>query len=58
MPRYSVSVGTLPDGLSLDADLGNLSGFPTTAGSMTFTVQVRSGDGPTASREFTLVVNP
>ena len=43
---WTVTVGTLPAGLSLATD-GTISGTPTTAGTSNFTVQVESGDGQT-----------
>ncbi|GAB2477615.1 hypothetical protein GCM10027082_30980 [Comamonas humi] len=41
LPPYSFSVtGSLPDGLSLDATTGKITGTPTTPGSYSFTVTV------------------
>jgi hypothetical protein len=56
---FSVTAGSLPDGLTLDADDGSLTGTPTTAGPSTFTVTVASNlvAGNSASREFTITVN-
>ncbi len=53
---WSVSTGTLPAGLTLNASTGLLSGTPTTAGSSTFTVQVVDGSGQSATESVTLVV--
>ena len=53
--RWVVAAGALPDGLSLDS-LGMLSGTPTGAGSATFTVEVASGDGQSATADFTVTV--
>lgn len=50
---WSVIAGSLPAGLSLDAD-GTLSGTPTAAGSATFTVQVTDAYEQTATKQFTL----
>ncbi|WP_435102361.1 putative Ig domain-containing protein [Halarchaeum sp. P4] len=54
---WSVSSGTLPDGLTLDTATGTIAGTPTTAGTYTFAVSVTDADGTTVTREFTLVVN-
>ncbi len=56
---WSVSSGTAPAGLSLSTS-GVLSGTPTTAGSVSFTIQAKdSASSPkTATLMATLVVNP
>ena len=51
---WQVIRGTLPGGLSLDAETGVISGIPETAGIYPFTVQVTAGK--TASKDFTLSV--
>jgi hypothetical protein len=53
---WSIASGALPAGLSLDGATGEISGTPTGSGG-TFTVQVESGDGQTASKELTISVN-
>ena len=53
---WSLTVGSLPTGLSLNASTGLISGTPTGASS-TFTVQNASGDGQTATQELTITVN-
>jgi hypothetical protein len=60
---WEVSAGALPTGLSLSAaDLGAdhalITGTPQAVGTSSFTLRVRSGDGQSAQRAFTLVVHP
>ena len=52
---WSVTVGSLPTGLSLATSTGLISGAATGASS-TFTVQVASGDGQTATQTFSITV--
>ena len=58
-PPYSWSVvtGTLPGGLSLSS-AGVLSGTPTTAGTSNFTVQVADNGAQTATKTFSIAINP
>ena len=53
---WSVSAGTLPPGLTLNASTGLLSGTPNASGSASFTVQVVDASGETASKAITLVI--
>ena len=53
---WSVTVGSLPTGMSLNSSTGDISGTPTGA-STTFTLQVASGDGQTATQALTITVN-
>ena len=53
---WSISAGTLPPGLSLNASTGLLSGTPTTGGSYSFTVKITDAVGETDTRAATLVV--
>ncbi len=55
---WSVSTGTLPPGLTLNASTGLLSGTPTTAGTYSFTVKVTDNSGLTATEPVTLTVIP
>jgi len=52
---WSISAGSLPDGLSLDGSTGEISGTPVTPGTSTFTVLL-TGPEHTATREFFIVV--
>jgi hypothetical protein len=53
---WRVTGGILPAGLSLDSTTGRLSGTPTLAATLAFTIQVRDSSGRIASKEFTLTV--
>jgi len=47
---WSLTVGSLPTGLSLNTLTGDITGTPMGSGSM-FTVQITSGDGQTATQQ-------
>ena len=49
------TAGTLPDGLTLDATTGVITGTPTTTGSSTFTLKISDGTS-TSSTTFTIPV--
>jgi alpha-tubulin suppressor-like RCC1 family protein len=53
---WSVTVGSLPTGLTLTTSTGELSGTPSSVGSNTFTVQVASGDGQTDTQQLAITV--
>ena len=53
---WSVTGGSLPEGLSLDASTGMISGTPTAEGGSTFTVTAANAYG-SDSREFTLNID-
>ena len=53
---WSVSAGSLPPGLTLNASTGLLSGTPTLGGSYSFTVQVTDASNASATRAVTLVI--
>ncbi|MGP0025939.1 MAG: beta strand repeat-containing protein, partial [Streptosporangiaceae bacterium] len=55
---WSVSTGTLPPGITLNASTGLLSGTPTAAGIYSFTVMVTDSSGLTATEPVTLTVIP
>jgi hypothetical protein len=57
--HWSVTSGTLPAGLALNPAAGGISGTPTTAGSVAFTVQVTDAGSPaaTASRSLSIAVS-
>ncbi|GAB2987927.1 beta strand repeat-containing protein [Nocardioides montaniterrae] len=53
---FSVSAGSLPDGLSLGAD-GHVTGKPTAdSGTYTFTVKVADGTGQTATKQLSIML--
>jgi hypothetical protein len=57
---WSVSSGSLPAGLTLNANTGAISGTPTTAGSSSFTVMVADSTSPTpqtATKDLSITVN-
>jgi surface protein len=57
-PTFSVSSGSLPSGLTLDAVSGVLSGTPTTSGPSTFTVTASNGSYLTSeSAPITLTID-
>ena len=56
---WSVTVGSLPSGLILNASTGEISGTPTTAGTSNFTVQAQDSSGLTAIQTLSLeIVDP
>lgn len=53
---WSVTEGTLPQGLTLDMATGAITGTPTMVESRDFSIRVQSGDGQTADAEAMIVV--
>ena len=53
---WSLSSGSLPAGLSLDASSGTISGVPAAAGRSSFAVRVRDAVGDTSSENLTVTV--
>jgi len=54
---WTVNVGTLPAGLSLNSGTGLISGTPTVSGTYTFGIQVTDSNQATASKVYVLVVS-
>ena len=54
---WSVSAGSLPAGLALNPNTGEITGKPTATGTYKFTVKLVDVDGEIATKEETLVVN-
>jgi hypothetical protein len=57
-PTFTVTAGTLPPGLALQASSGVLSGYPGTVGTFTFTVSASNGVGTAPSVPVTLASVP
>ena len=55
---YSVSAGSLPAGLTLNAATGVLAGTPTTATTSNFTIQATDRFGATGTRAYSVTINP
>ena len=53
---WSVSEGSLPAGLTLNASTGTITGTPTKAGTFTFTVKAASGTN-SAARQLRIIIN-
>ncbi|MFT6899526.1 MAG: subtilisin family serine protease, partial [Paraglaciecola sp.] len=56
--NWRLTTGTLPSGLSLNPDSGELSGTPNVAQTTNFSVGVEDSAGSSASAEFTLTIAP
>jgi hypothetical protein len=55
---WSLTVGTLPDGLQLDGSTGAITGTPTVVNKFNFTVQVTDSLSATATKALSITVNP
>jgi len=53
---YSLILGSLPSGLTLNQTTGLISGTPGTTGTFSFTVQALAGGGCTASQSYALII--
>jgi len=55
---WSLSAGSLPDGLTLDPDTGRISGVPVTPGLSAFSVQVVDANFATGAQDLSITINP
>jgi len=53
---FSLSLGSLPSGLTLNPTTGLLGGTPTVTGNYSFTIQALAGSGCTASQSYALII--
>ena len=54
---YSVTVGSLPPGISINASTGAITGTSSAAGSFNFTIGATDSFGATGNRAYSIVVN-
>jgi len=54
---WSITLGVLPAGLSLDANAGTISGTAKVTGASNFTVQVIDAKGVTATKQFSITIS-
>ena len=54
--NWSIMDGSLPDGVSLSAKTGGISGMPNKAGTFNFTAQVSDGAGAVASQPLSIMI--
>ena len=55
---YTTSVGSLPDGLTLNSGTGEISGTPTVANTFNFTIKATDSLGANTSKAYQIVINP
>jgi len=55
---WSISSGSLPNGLILSPSTGAISGTPIEQGTYNFTVQVQDADSNTAAKNLSITINP
>jgi hypothetical protein len=53
---YAVTAGSLPTGLTLDEDTGEISGTPTVIGTYNFTITATDSNGITGTKDYSLSV--
>ncbi len=53
---WTITAGALPDGLSLNANTGEISGTPTLKGTFDFTVQITDSNSDTATKALSIFV--
>lgn len=56
-PTFTLNSGTLPPGVTLNAQTGTLSGSPTTAGSYTFTLLATNWVGTSVSLAYSITIH-
>jgi hypothetical protein len=54
---WSITVGTLPSGLTLASSTGVISGTPSATGTSNFTVQVSDSNSQTATKSLSITIN-
>ncbi|MBI5182654.1 MAG: PQQ-dependent sugar dehydrogenase [Nitrospirae bacterium] len=55
---WSITNGSLPNGLPLNSSTGNISGTPTASGTFTFTIGLSDANSQTATQTYTLTIDP
>jgi Putative Ig domain len=55
---WSITLGTLPSGLSLNSSTGVISGTPTATGTSNFTAQVTDANSQSASKSLSITIAP